>query len=71
VKAYWDHDEESLVGTDDLLLFSEQVNRELDGLLAAWGEDAYLKKWNYPFPNEAQSKLRQGIQREKERRSKK
>ncbi|HEV8046154.1 MAG TPA: hypothetical protein VGP35_00380 [Terriglobales bacterium] len=71
VKAYWDHDGESLVGTDDLLLFSEQVNRELDGLLAAWGEDGYLKKWHYPFPNEAQAKLRQGIQREKERRSKK
>jgi len=70
VKVYWDHDGESFVGTDDLLRFSEQVDRELDGLLAAWSEDGYLKKWHYPFPNEAQTKLRQGIQRENERRTK-
>jgi hypothetical protein len=70
VKVYWDYDGgESLLGDDDLLRFSEQVDRELDGLLAAWGDDGYLKKWVlHPFPHEAHAKLRQGIQREREHR---
>jgi hypothetical protein len=59
------------VGDDDLLRFSGQVDRELDGLLARWGEDGYLKKWHrYPFPHEAHAKLKQDIQMESERRTK-
>jgi hypothetical protein len=66
VKVYWDGDEESLLGDDDLLRFSGQVDRELDGLLATWGKEGYLEKWRHPFPHEAHNKLRRGIQRERE-----
>jgi hypothetical protein len=68
VKVYWSGGGESLDGDDDLLRFSGQVDRELDGLLATWGEEGYMKKWRYPFPHEAHAKLRQGMQRERERR---
>jgi hypothetical protein len=68
VKVYWSGGGERLDGDDDLLRFSGQVDRELDGLLATWGEEGYMKKWRYPFPHEAHAKLRQGMQRERERR---
>jgi hypothetical protein len=68
VKVQWHDDRASLTGDDDLLHFSAEVDRELDGLLATWGEQEYLKKWRYPFPHEAHSKLKQGIEREKEHR---
>jgi hypothetical protein len=65
----WDHLGESFVGDDDLLRFSEQVDRELDLLLATWGEDGYLKKWHlHPFPGEAHAKLKHAIRMESERR---
>jgi hypothetical protein len=78
VKVYWDEPKrqgesqaESFVGNDDLLRFSRQVDTELDGLLATWGEDGYLKKWHlHPFPHEAHTKLKQRIKMESERRTK-
>ncbi len=73
VKVYWDEWDqqgETFVGHDDLLRFGGQVDRELDRLLATWGEDGYRKKWHlYPFPRESHSKLKQGIQMESERRT--
>lgn len=67
----WDHEGESFAGDDDLLRFSGQVDRELDGLLVTWGADGYLRKWHlHPFPHEAHTKLKQGIQMESERRTK-
>jgi hypothetical protein len=68
VRVYWDDGGESLTGDYDLLHFCSEVSRELDSLLATWGEEGYLKKWMHPFPREAQLKLKQGIKVERERR---
>jgi hypothetical protein len=54
-------------GDEDLLHFSEEVKRELDRLIADWGEEGYLKQWRYPFPHEALRKLGVGIRSELER----
>jgi hypothetical protein len=68
VKVYWDSEGQSFMGNDDLLRFSRKIDRELEGLLATWGEEGYLNKWHYTFPHEAHTKLKQGIQREREHR---
>ena len=68
VKANWHDERESFAADDDLLHFSSEVDRELDGLLAEWGADRYLKQWHYPFPQEAHNKLKQAIKLECEHR---
>ena len=68
VNANWDDGREGFAADDDLLHFSSEVDRELDGLLTEWGADRYLKQWHYPFPQEAHNKLKQAIKLERERR---
>ena len=69
LKVGWDQTEgEHLVGEDDWLHFSEEVDRELDRLLVEWGEERYFEEWEYRFPKEGHYKLKQGIKQERGRR---
>jgi hypothetical protein len=68
VQVDWHDQRETFTGDDDLLHFSAEVQRELDNLIATWGEEGYLKQWGYPFPHKAYRKLEQAMRSERERR---
>ena len=64
----WHDGREKFAGDEDLLRFSAEVKRELDRIIADWGDEGYLKQWRHPFPHEAYRKLEIGIRSELKRR---
>jgi hypothetical protein len=68
VAVFWNGEKKPIFsGEDDLLHFSSQVADTLLRLLDEHGEKAYLETWGYPFPHEADRKLRQAITVERKR----
>lgn len=66
VQVGWHDGRDKFSGDEELLHFSEEVKRELDRLIADWGEEGYLKQWRHPFPHEALRRLEVGIRSELE-----
>jgi hypothetical protein len=48
-------------GEANFLEFAKQVDRYLQRLLDKWGLERYLEEWGYPFPSEADQRLRGSI----------
>jgi hypothetical protein len=68
VQVGWHDGREKFAGDVDPLHFSTEVKRELDRIIADWGDEGYLKQWHHPFPHEAYRKLEIGIRSELKRR---
>jgi len=64
VDVRWGEGQEGFAGKDDFLHFCSELDRELDGLLAAWTAEGYQRQWHHPFPQEAHGKLKQAIKAE-------